>query len=77
MLSAGDRSILEFERGWWLEPGPKDRAIELRLGMPASSYYEHLLRIVALPAASRIDPLTVARVTAIIETIPGGEEAVS
>ena len=76
MLSAGDRSILEFERGWWLEPGPKDRAIELRLGLPASSYYEHLIRIVSLPEASRFDPLTVARVTAIIEAVPR-EEAVS
>ena len=76
MLSAGDQSILEFERGWWLEPGPKDRAIELRLGLPASSYYEHLLRIISLPEASRFDPLTVARVTAIIEAVPS-EEAVS
>jgi Protein of unknown function (DUF3263) len=71
MLSAGDRSILEFERGWWLEPGPKDRAIELRLGLPASVYYEHLLRIVSLPEAYRFDPMTVARVTAMIE--PDGE----
>jgi len=77
MLSAGDRTILEFESGWWLEAGPKDRAIELRLGLPASVYYEHLLRIVSLPEASRFDPLTVARVTAIIEAAPGAEEAVS
>jgi hypothetical protein len=77
MLSAGDRSILEFERGWWLEPGPKDRAIEFFLGLPASAYYEHLLRIVSLPEASRFDPLTVARVSAIIEAVPGAEAVVS
>jgi Protein of unknown function (DUF3263) len=77
MLSAEDRSVLEFERGWWLEPGPKDQAIELRLGLPAAVYYEHLIRIVSLPAASRLDPLTVARVTAMIESDVAVGEAVS
>jgi hypothetical protein len=77
MLTAEDRSILEFERGWWLEPGPKDQAIELRLGLTAVVYYEHLIRIVSLPAASRFDPLTVARVTAMIERDPAAGEAVS
>jgi hypothetical protein len=77
MLSGEDRTILEFERGWWLEPGPKDRAIELRLGLPAAVYYEHLIRIVSLPEATRFDPLTVARVTALIEPHPDGREAVS
>jgi Protein of unknown function (DUF3263) len=77
MLSAEDRSILEFERGWWLEAGPKDQAIELRLGLPALAYYEQLLRIISLPEASRFDPLTVARVTAIIESDGGAEQAVS
>jgi Protein of unknown function (DUF3263) len=77
MLTAEDRSVLEFERGWWLEPGPKDQAIELRLGLPASAYYEHLIRIVSLPGASRFDPLTVARVTAMIESEPASGEAAS
>jgi hypothetical protein len=73
MLSDGDRAILEFERGWWLEPGPKDRAIELVLGLPAGSYYEHLIRIIELPHAFRFDPLTVARVRALIEADPEPE----
>jgi hypothetical protein len=77
MLNDKDRSILEFERGWWLEPGPKDQAIELGLGLPASAYYEHLIRIVGLPEAARFDPLTVARVNAMIEQDPGREAAVS
>ena len=77
MLSAEDRSILEFERGWWLEHGPKDQAIELQLGLPASAYYEHLVRILSLPEASRFDPLTVARVSGMIEADPGAEQAVS
>lgn len=67
MLSDGDRSILDFERGWWLEPGPKDQAIEQSLGLTAGAYYEHLIRIVGLPEAARFDPLTVARVKAMIE----------
>lgn len=77
MLSGEDRSILEFERGWWLESGPKDQAIELRLGLPASVYYENLIRIVSLPEAARFDPLTVARVTAMIEPDRDAREAVS
>lgn len=77
MLSDEDRSILEFERGWWLEPGPKDRAIEMHLGIPASDYYEHLIRIVAIPESARLDALTVARVKAIIERDSPGTEAVS
>jgi hypothetical protein len=77
MLTAEDRSILEFERGWWLELGPKDQAIEFRLGLPASAYYEHLIRIVSLTGASRFDPLTVARVTAMIESEPASGEAAS
>jgi Protein of unknown function (DUF3263) len=76
MLSGEDRSILEFERGWWLEPGPKDQAIEYRLGLPASDYYEHLIRIVSLPEATRFDPLTVARVSAMIESDRVAREAV-
>jgi Protein of unknown function (DUF3263) len=77
MLSGEDRSILEFERGWWQEPGPKDQAIEVRLGLSASAYYEHLIRIVSLPEATRLDPLTVARVTAMIELHPDPRETAS
>ena len=75
MLSAEDRSILDFESSWWHEPGPKDEAIEHRLGLSAATYYEKLIRIVSTPEARRLDPLTVARVRAIIE--PSSEEAAS
>jgi hypothetical protein len=75
MMSAEDRSILEFEGRWWHEPGPKDQAIEHRLGLDAATYYERLIGIVAQPEARRLDPLTVARVRAMIET--SGEEAAS
>jgi hypothetical protein len=75
MLSDGDRTILEFERGWWLEHGPKDQAIEFALGLPAADYYERLLHLVFIPESARIDPLTVARVRSLIEPIPPGEAA--
>jgi hypothetical protein len=29
-LSDRDRAILDFERSWWLEPGPKEVAIKAR-----------------------------------------------
>lgn len=74
MLSAEDRSILEFESRWWLEPGPKDQAIEHRLGLSAATYYERLITIVFSPEARDLDPLTVARVRALIEP---PDEAVS
>jgi hypothetical protein len=67
MLSDEDRAILEFERGWWLEPGPKDQAIEFALGLTAALYYEHLGRLIARPEAARFDPLTVARVRSLID----------
>jgi hypothetical protein len=67
MLSDEDRAILEFERGWWLEPGAKDQAIEFALGLPAATYYEMLGRLVSTSEAARFDPLTVARVRAMIE----------
>ena len=33
-LSARDRAILDFERGWWSRPGPKEAAIRTELGSP-------------------------------------------
>lgn len=77
MLSDEDRSILEFESGWWLEPGPKDQAIEHVLGLTAAAYYQRLITIVGLPGASLCHPLTVARVRAVIEADHGEEEAAS
>lgn len=74
MLSDEDRSILEFERGWWLLPGPKDQVIELALGLSAAAYYERLVDLVATTAAYRFDPLTVARVRRLIEDPPLVEE---
>lgn len=76
MLNADERAILDFERAWWLEPGPKDQAIEWKLGLPSSTYYEWLLRIVSGTAGLAYDPLTVKRVRSLIEPADQGELAV-
>ena len=76
MLTDAERAILEFERSWWLQPGPKDQNIEFVLGVSSSIYYEMLGRLVCLPSAFEYDPLTVARVRALMELeAPVGEAA--
>lgn len=77
MLSDEDRTILEFEQGWWHEPGPKDQAIEFSLGLSAAAYYDRLLSIIAMSESFRVDPLTVARVRSMIESDSAEETAVS
>lgn len=67
MLNEEDRAILDFERGFWREPGPKDEAIEMSLGLTADVYYERLRALVVGAAALAYDPLTTKRVLAIIE----------
>ncbi len=66
MLSTEEEAVLEFESSWWLEPGPKDQAIEFSLGLTAAGYYEALLALVDRPEAMRHDPLTVKRVLSMI-----------
>jgi hypothetical protein len=67
MLNEEERAILDFERGSWLEPGPKDQAIEMSLGLTAAEYYERLRTMASGAAALAYDPLTTKRVLAIIE----------
>ncbi len=61
-LSDRDRAILDFERGWWTRPGPKEAAIRAELGVSATRYYEILRTLVDRPEAFEYDPLTVSRV---------------
>ena len=76
MLTAEERAILDFERAWWIEPGPKDQAIEFTLGLSSAAYYELLLGLLKNPGAFEYDPLTVKRVTAMIDEPIGREQAV-
>ncbi len=76
MLSGEDRAILDFERGWWNQPGAKDQAIEFGLGLSAARYYEHLADLVDRDEALAYDPLTVKRVRRMIENRADDEMAV-
>jgi hypothetical protein len=61
MLSMSDRQILDFERGWFLHPEPKDRSITEVLGLTPSEYYDRLRDLMSVPDALAYDPLTVRR----------------
>jgi hypothetical protein len=60
-LSEPDRAILEFERSWWTEPGPKEVAIRTRLGMSPTRYRRLLAGLVDTEDALEFDPLVVRR----------------
>lgn len=60
-LTAADHEILDFERSWWLDPGPKSAAIRHALSMSASTYYRRLNELIDDPAAAAADPLLVRR----------------
>jgi hypothetical protein len=66
MLTLADRRILDFERGWWMYPSPKECTIADVLGVDADIYYTRLRELVHLPEADRYDPLTVRRLRALI-----------
>jgi len=76
MLTREEQAILDFERAWWIEPGPKDQAIEFVLGLAARIYYEELLRLLNNSSAFEYDPLTIKRVRALVGEPVGRELAV-
>ena len=60
-LSARDRAILDFERTWRQQSGPKDVAIREHLHMSPSRYYSLLNALLENDDALSYDPLTVKR----------------
>lgn len=60
-LSERDIAILDFERTWWLEPGPKEQAIRERLVLSPTRYYQLLNELIDRPEADAYDPLVVRR----------------
>jgi len=60
-LSERDRAILDFERSWWTEPGPKELAIRQRFDLSATRYYQVLGALLESPDAVEYDPLVVRR----------------
>jgi hypothetical protein len=60
-LSDEERAILDFERTWWTEDGPKEALIEERFGFAADHYYQSLNGLLERPEALEHDPLVVRR----------------
>src|SRR3989442_10607314 len=60
-LSERDKAILDFERSWWAEPGPKELAIRQRFDLSATRYYQVLGALLESPDAVEYDPLVVRR----------------
>ena len=60
-LTDRDRAILDFERTWWTEPGPKDTAIRDRFELSGTRYYQLLNRLLDDPRALEFDPALVNR----------------
>jgi hypothetical protein len=60
-LTDRDRAILDFERSWWSEPGPKEVAIRERFELSATRYYQILGELLESPEALEYDPLVVRR----------------
>jgi hypothetical protein len=56
-----DRDILDFERGWWQQRGPKESAVRERFGFSAARYQQLLNRAIDLPEALAYDPMLVRR----------------
>jgi hypothetical protein len=60
-LSSRDRDLLDFERGWWQQQGPKERAIRERFGFSAARYQQLMNRLIDRPEALAYDPMLVRR----------------
>src|SRR5438046_10738933 len=60
-LSARDRAILDFERTWRQQPGPKEVAIREHFHISASRYYSLLSALLEDDDALSYDPLTAKR----------------
>jgi hypothetical protein len=60
-LTDRDRAILDFDRSWWTQPGPKETAIRERFELSPTRYYEILNELLEDPAAMDHDPLLIRR----------------
>lgn len=60
-LTQRDKAILDFERGWWAQPGPKAARILEMFELSSQRYYEILGELVGSDEALEYDPLLVRR----------------
>ena len=60
-LTDRDRAILDFERSWWAEAGPKEALIREKFELSATRYYQILNELLEAPEAYAYDPLVVRK----------------
>ena len=60
-LTQRDQAILDFERVWWTEPGPKETVIRDRFDLSPTRYYQVLNDLLDQPEALAYEPLVVRR----------------
>jgi hypothetical protein len=60
-LSERDRAILDYERTWWTEAGPKELVIRTRFHLSPTRYYRVLSELLESAEAAEYDPLVVRR----------------
>ena len=60
-LTERDQAILDFERTWWTQPGPKEIAIKERFDLSPTRYYQVLNELLDSAEAMAYDPLVVRR----------------
>lgn len=60
-LTEREQAILDFERTWWAEDGPKDVAIRDRFELSSTRYYQLLNELLDRAEAHDYDPLVVRR----------------
>lgn len=66
-LTDRDRAILDFERSWWTESGPKDTAIRERFELSGTRYYQLLTELLDDADALEYDPLLIRRLRRVRE----------
>jgi hypothetical protein len=60
-LGDRERSILDFERTWWTQDGPKETAIRRQFDLSPTRYYQLLNQLLDSPESMEYDPLVVRR----------------
>jgi len=60
-LTERDKAILDFERTWWTEAGPKDTAVRERFELSGTRYYQLLTELIDDGDALEYDPLLIRR----------------
>ncbi|HEX9683827.1 MAG TPA: DUF3263 domain-containing protein [Acidimicrobiales bacterium] len=60
-LTDFERAVLDFERSWWTQPGPKGANVREQFDLSAADYGKLLAELADRPDAEAHDPLVVRR----------------